>query len=366
MSSESIDKRKLREEIKDALARLRREKAASIEKEVDESIEFSELKKRASAELERIKEHAISTADNELAYEWLAHYSNERLKHENKLISRIEKELGKLREAFLKREISVREFKTKLSSLKRELMESKACSQLFQDLHERSLEKLKKFKRVPSFVSAQHERMPSKWHEMIRERFADLFREEKLERLRALEKELIVAYHITEKEIRKALRRAKKLEKEPLLDLPALEKKAMRELTLIDKLSQGFDFFWERLRALDIVVEIRKYLEQESQKLVQPKVKKPQKAKKSAKGRKKKQKETKTKKPKRKPARKKTKKRKQAKKVKKKKPSKKHTKKQKQKKKAKRKTMFAAKQKKAQTSAQKRKKSKKAKRKLKR
>jgi len=326
MSSESIDKRKLREEIKEALARLRREKAASIEKEVDESIEFSELKKRASAELERIKEHAISTADNELAYEWLAHYSNERLKHENKLISRIEKELGKLREAFLKREISVREFKTKLSSLKRELMESKACSQLFQDLHERSLEKLKKFKRVPSFVSAQHERMPSKWHEMIRERFADLFREEKLERLRALEKELIVAYHITEKEIRKALRRAKKLEKEPLLDLPALEKKAMRELTLIDKLSQGFDFFWERLRALDIVVEIRKYLEQESQKLVQPKVKKPQKAKKSAKGRKKKQKETKTKKPKRKPARKKTKKRKQAKKVKKKKPSKKHTK----------------------------------------
>lgn len=290
MSVKSVDKKKLRAEIKNALARLRREKAASIEKDVDNTIEPAKIISKISAELERIKNQAFSTANSELAYEWLVHYGNERLKHENKLISRIKKELKDLRKKFLKRELSVREFKEALGSLKRELAESEEALKLFQELHTESLEKLKKFRRIPSFVSAQHKRTPSRWLEMIRERFADFFLEEKIEHLRALEKELIITYRLTESELKRAMQKAGRFSKEPLLTLPELEKKAMRSLCLADKLSQGIDFFWERLRALELVAEIRKNIKKRAQKLAKPETKKIRKAEKPVKEKKKKQK----------------------------------------------------------------------------
>ncbi len=251
----SKSKKKEKQELKKALAKIRKQRAEQIEKEIDEKIE-KERKSIVLPDLKRIKGAKL----NETAYERLAYYACERTLQEKKLMKKLQGEITKLRKEFLARKITISEFRKKLYSAKHEIAKCEELIKLFEEVQEHALSKLKMFKKVPSIISAMHERKGSIFHQALMERFPKIFRQEKLEQLRALKRELILTYKLSEEDIRKAKLRLGNRLASGFKDLQALEKKAIRELEIARKLSQASDMHWEKQRAAELVATIRNIL----------------------------------------------------------------------------------------------------------
>ena len=249
-----------KERLKKALTKIRKAKLKKLDQELEQSIDYKKACKRAQKRIERMKREVFSSKPEQLAYEMLCHICDELLaakRRHAKLLNQIIKTLQK---DFLGRKISAREYRYMAGPIKNALAEVNATMDELERLMNESLEALKMFKKVPSFVSASHDRERDLVREMLSERFYDIFKEEKIEHLKELENEIKALYSITEEEIIKAYRRARRKTKQTLLDLREIEKKAKRAIMLAEKLSHGLQFECEKERATEIIAELRKHI----------------------------------------------------------------------------------------------------------
>jgi hypothetical protein len=256
----SMPSKREKERLKKALTRIRKDKLKKLDQELEQSIDFKKACKRAQARIEKMAHSVFSNKPEQLAYEMLCHICDELLtakKRHAKLLNQIIKTLQK---DFLSRKISAREYRYMAGPIKNELAEVNATIDELEKCMQESLEALKMFKKVPSFVSANHDHERNLIREMLSERFYDIFKEEKIEHLKELENEIKALYGITEDEITKAFRRARRRTKEALLDLREIEKKAKRAIMLAEKLSHGLQFECEKERAIEIIAELRKHI----------------------------------------------------------------------------------------------------------
>ncbi|MEM4598139.1 MAG: hypothetical protein QW400_00410 [Candidatus Diapherotrites archaeon] len=238
--------------LKKALKRIRQQKLKEIDSELAEKIPTKDFEKKAKNEIKKMKAACFKNRTEQLGYEMLANICNELLKQNKSQISFLESLEKNIKGDFLKREITIREYREMVLPImeKVEFLRIKT-TQLERTLAE-ALDGLALFKKLPSFISAMHERKsPANAPSLT---LCKIFEKIKLEQLSKLEKELMLKYGLTEQELAKV----KKKTRMSGLKFYELEKKMKHAISLADRNERLINKEREKERAAELIIELRR------------------------------------------------------------------------------------------------------------
>ncbi|MCX8189766.1 MAG: hypothetical protein N3F05_00890 [Candidatus Diapherotrites archaeon] len=242
-----FDKNKL----KKALRRFRHQKLKEIDSEIMQKVPFKDFEKITKSEIKKMKNLCFKNRSEQLGYEMLANICNELLKQNKSQIIFLESIEITLKNDFLNRSITIREYREMVFPI-REKIEYLKCknTELEKTLSE-ALDGLALFKRLPSFVSAMHERKTAAAKTSLT--LCGIFEKIKIDQLSNLEKEIMLKYGLTEQDMKKFTKKSKT----PNLSIYELEKKIKRALSLADR--NELILNRERERVAELLAELRRH-----------------------------------------------------------------------------------------------------------
>jgi len=241
--------------MKRALKRLRKEKLKQLESELDKSFSKEKIEKEIEKKIKALKKQAFKHKPEQLAYETLAEICNELSNAKRRQVRLLAQIYENLKEDFIERRISTREYLYMAGHIKKELEYQKVHLAALKRTLDESINALAIFKKVPSFLSASHKR-ESRRILVPGQCICKIFDKKKLEQLRELEKELMALYGLTNADIEQAT-----MQKEPIMPLSAIEKKVKRAIMLAQKPQHAIHKEREKERVAEIIAELRKYAE---------------------------------------------------------------------------------------------------------
>ncbi|MEM4662422.1 MAG: hypothetical protein QXM75_00110 [Candidatus Diapherotrites archaeon] len=243
-----------KDNLKKALKRIRQQRLKEIDAFLLSKIPSTDIEKHVIKEINKLKKDVLKNKTEQIGFENLAkvcHTLINKNKSEMQFLKSIE---TTLKHDFLKRSLTIREYKHMIEPIKTRLLYLQLSTDKLQKLLLETQDNLALFKKVPSFVSAMHKRtIPFKGVQSIA--LCNIFEKIKVEQLEAIEKEILVKYNITEQELKSNIKKSEK----PLLEPYQIEKKMKHLLMLADREKRYLNKERERERAIDIILEFRKY-----------------------------------------------------------------------------------------------------------